>query len=97
LRRPPELPAQVTASSALQPLPNPAGNLPSQPGLKNETARIPILPGPSAAVIAQSKPGNAPTSAAIGAFDSIPRPFCWGLLGISALIFLIQIWNYALS
>jgi hypothetical protein len=30
-------------------------------------------------------------------FDSIPRSFCWALLGISALIFLIQIWNYALS
>jgi hypothetical protein len=30
-------------------------------------------------------------------FDSIPRSFYWGLLGLSALIFLIQIWNYALS
>jgi hypothetical protein len=33
----------------------------------------------------------------IDAFDFIPRWFCWGLLCISALIFLIQIWNYTLS
>jgi hypothetical protein len=37
------------------------------------------------------------TSKAIESFDSTPRWFCWGLLGLSALIFLIQIWNYALS
>jgi hypothetical protein len=30
-------------------------------------------------------------------FDSIPRPFCWALFGLAALIFLIQILNYVVS
>ena len=62
-----------------------------QTGPKKETARIPILLGrsPAAAIVA--------TSDAIDALDSMPGWFCWGLFGISALIFLIQIWDYALS
>jgi hypothetical protein len=73
-------------------------SVPIQPGPKNETARITILPGPPAAAgITQARPAVAPTSIASAASDSIPRWFCWGLLGISAFIFLIQIWNYALS
>jgi hypothetical protein len=45
--------------------------------------------------------GNAPaspitvvTSRPVHGFDLVPRSFCWGLLGISAFILLIQIWNY---
>jgi hypothetical protein len=30
-------------------------------------------------------------------FDAIPRSFWWGLFGMAALIFLIQIWNYVVS
>jgi hypothetical protein len=56
----------------------------------------PLITRPAAAIV-QPAPGIVATSNAIDAFDSIPRWFCWGLLGISALIFLIQIWNYALS
>jgi hypothetical protein len=80
--------------------PTPSENFTSvstQPGPKNETARITILGGRAPAAIAQPKPGTLPTSAAGDAFDSIPRWFCWGLLGVSALIFVIQFWNYALS
>ena len=70
----------------------------NRPHPKNETARIAILPKlPEPAHPPQTRPGIVATSTAIGTFDSIPRPFCWGLLGLSALIFLIQIWNYALS
>jgi hypothetical protein len=70
----------------------------NQPRPKNETARITISPKlPEAANHPQTRSGIVPTSIAIGAFDSTPRWFCWGLLGISAFIFLIQIWNYALS
>jgi hypothetical protein len=36
-------------------------------------------------------------SNASDAFEFIPGWFCWGLLGISTLVFLIQVWNYALS
>ena len=63
-------------------------------GPRKETAR---LPGLSAAAILRSAPIIAATSNGLDAFDSIPRWFCWSLLGLSALIFLIQIWNYALS
>ena len=28
--------------------------------------------------------------------DAIPKPLCWAVLGISAAIFIIQIWNYFL-
>jgi hypothetical protein len=63
-----------------------------------ETARIALQPGLSpAAAIVQPAPGVVATSDATDAFDSIPRGFCWGLLSISALIFLIEIWNYTLS
>jgi hypothetical protein len=28
------------------------------------------------------------------AAEAIPMPLCWALLGISAVILIIQIWNY---
>ena len=34
------------------------------------------------------------TSRPVHGLDLIPRSYCWGLLGISAFILLIQIWNY---
>ena len=70
------------------------------PAAHENFAGVSAQPGPttcSAAAIVQPAPVIVATSNAIDAFDSIPRPLCWGLLGISALIFLIQIWNYALS
>jgi hypothetical protein len=65
---------------------------------KKEMARIILLPArsPTAALV-QPTSTTVATSNAIDAFDSIPRWLCWGLLGISAFIFLTQIWNYALS
>jgi len=48
---------------------------------KNETARIAVLPRLTPAVVV----------------DLIPRPLCWTVFGISAVIFLIQIWNYVVS
>jgi hypothetical protein len=69
-----------------------------QPGPKNETARITVPPPRSTAgATSHTQPAIVPTSIVSDASDSIPRWFCWGLLGISAFIFLIQIWNYALS
>ncbi|HWM23586.1 MAG TPA: hypothetical protein VNP98_02085 [Chthoniobacterales bacterium] len=69
-----------------------------QPGPKKETARITILPKASPPpAIGQTAPALVATSIPVDPFDSIPRWFCWGLLGLSTLIFLIQIWNYALS
>lgn len=81
--------ASVPAASGSQP----AGSI--QAGPKNETARISILPGPAPAprpainLVAAARP--------LDPFDAVPRSFCWGLFGIAALIFLIQIWNYVVS
>jgi hypothetical protein len=60
----------------------------------NTTKTQPLLVHPTAGV------PNAPviiTSKPLGPPDVVPRPLCWALLGISALIFLIQIWNYVVS
>jgi hypothetical protein len=68
-----------------------------RPGPRKETARLKLLPELSAAATVPSASILAATSGGLDAFDSLPRWFCWSLLGLSALIFLIQIWNYALS
>ena len=112
-RRPPVVfPQSIVSSPLLQPLPKPPGRetpgaitpLPASEGEpapstdagpKNETAQISILPGPLPApklaldMVAAAKPFDA--------FDAVPKSFCWGLFGIAALIFLIQIWNYVVS
>jgi hypothetical protein len=44
-----------------------------------------------------TRPLAVVTVAAAGAidpFDSLPKSFCWGLFGISAITCLIQIWSY---
>ncbi len=78
--------ARIT--SFLKPVgpPRPAGNMTkTQPFIMRPAAVMPTSP----VVVA--------TSNAADAFDSTPRWLCWGLLGLSALIFFIQIWNYAVS
>jgi len=85
----------------------------SASGPKKETARISVSPQPAAAgappvniatteLALHSPVGGerAPviiTSKAVGRRDEISRPLCWVLFAISALIFLIQIWNYVVS
>ena len=67
---------------------------------KNETARISILPRPAtiAPAIKASQPAPVVASSEpVAPIDTIPRPLCWTMLGISAVIFLIQIWNYVVS
>jgi hypothetical protein len=94
----PEITRGIPPRRFLPPRSENFASVPIQPSPKGETARIAILPAGSAAgATAHTKPVIAPTTIATNASDSIPRWFCWGLLGISAFIFLIQIWNYALS
>jgi len=91
LRRPPTI-TPSSASPLLQPLPKP-------PGIGEQSAPVPPAETPMvhppaagiqpAPVIITSKP--------LVPLDAIPRPLCWAVLGISALIFLIQIWNYVVS
>jgi hypothetical protein len=94
-RRPPFTPPVSPASSPLlQPLPKTAHDesvtaAPSvSSGPKNDTARISFLPRPAPEVM---------TSRPVPPVDAIPRSLAWGLLGVSAVIFLIQIWNYVVS
>jgi len=82
-------PKKETARISVLPRPTPTAapaiNMTkTQPLLVHPTAGV-----PSAPVIITSKP--------LAPLDVIPRPLCWALLGISALIFLIQIWNYVVS
>jgi hypothetical protein len=79
------------ASPMLWPLPKPPRE---DHGPKQETARINILPGP----VESSSVGPAViTSQPPVPIETIPRALCWALVGISAVIFLIQIWNYVVS
>jgi hypothetical protein len=85
----------------LAPLP---GALSSSP--KNETARIariPDLPRKSLPTVQMKKtqpliamPHTAPRNASIAVAPAEKRamPLCWVLLGISAIILIIQIWTY---
>jgi hypothetical protein len=57
----------------------------------NMTKTQPLIMHPTGTTV---PPVIVATSKTSDPFDSIPRSFCWGLLGISAIIFLIQIWNY---
>ena len=79
------------------------------PVLKKETARIPLMPEPPArpAPAVQMKktqpliamPQITPQSASIAVAptkkgEGSAMPICWMLLGISAVILIIQIWTY---
>jgi hypothetical protein len=68
---------------------------------KKETARISVLPRPAPTIAPAINPTQpAPLvipSRRIAAIDAIPRSLCWAVLAVSALIFLIQIWNYVVS
>jgi len=61
----------------------------------NMTKTQPLLVHPPATGV-QAAPVII-TSKPLAPLDTIPRPLCWAVLGISALIFLIQIWNYVVS
>lgn len=72
-------------------LPRPAATGPSV----NMTKTQPLLVRPATTTM-QPAPVVV-TSRPLDPFELIPRKFCWTLLGISAVIFLIQIWNYVVS
>ena len=113
LPKPPGPDSSAESGAAITPLPTASEPRPAasiHPGPKQETARISILPRPAPAAkpainmpTTQPIPGGvqpAPvivTSKPLDPFEALPRSFCWGLFGIAALIFLIQIWNYVVS
>jgi hypothetical protein len=81
--------ASPPSSPLFQPLPKPAG------GETDPGAAIGPFP-PGGDVIAAVAP-RVITSRPVAPVDAIPRSLAWGLLGVSAVIFLIQIWNYVVS
>jgi hypothetical protein len=58
----------------------------------NMTKTQPLIMRPAGT--APASPITVVTSRPVHGLDLIPRSYCWGLLGISAFILLIQIWNY---
>jgi len=79
--------ARITVLPKPVALPKPAVNM---------TKTQPLIMRPTP-VVQTSPVLLAAPSKSTDPFDSIPRALCWALLGLSALIFLIQIWNYAVS
>jgi hypothetical protein len=82
-------PGPATARTGVLPRPAPAAapainTTKTQPLLIHPAGTIPAAP-----VVITSKP--------VAPLDAIPRSLAWGLLAISAVIFLIQIWNYVVS
>src|SRR4051812_7984792 len=64
-----------------------------------KTQPLSTMPEP-AAPISQIKVASAapivPTPVVVdtSAGEGIPMPLCWGLLGVSAIVLIVQIWNY---
>jgi hypothetical protein len=86
------------ASHDIAQIPLPPRSAAIPPRRSSPTITLPSLDAAQPSPVTVAHPATVlATSKAPEPFDSTPRWFCWGLLGISALIFLIQIWNYALS
>jgi hypothetical protein len=82
-------PKQETARISVLPRPAPVAapaiNMTkTQPLLIHPTGAVPVAP-----VVITSRP--------VAPVDAIPRSLAWSLLAVSAVIFLIQIWNYVVS
>jgi hypothetical protein len=61
----------------------------TQPLIMAPEAKAPVAP----VTLAPSLPVVSPAVDASG-IDAIPRPLVWAVFGVSAVTFLIQIWNY---
>ena len=105
----PRPPTSTTEPAAITGGPATPMSAPSPAAPKKETARISVLPDPPSRPAVQMKktqplidvpaaerPASpvtvAPETRTVAA--EIPRPLCWALLGVSAAILIIQIWNY---
>jgi len=58
-----------------------------------ETSRISVLPTPAKAsaripALVRNTVGNR------AVIDGVPKPLCWTLVGVSAGVLLVEIWNY---
>ena len=59
--------------------------------VKLSNVQPPIAPPAS---IIRTAPGTVANPPPPALLDAVPTQFCWALLGVSALLLLIQIWIY---
>jgi hypothetical protein len=68
-------------------------DLPAKPAPAVQMKKTqPLITMPEAAP--QSTPLTVATTGTGAMVDPIPMPLCWTLLGASAVILIVQIWNY---
>jgi hypothetical protein len=75
---------------------------PAKPGVQMKKTQplidlpVPEMPTISVTVAPQGSPSPEPMPrpSLMQTVDEIPMPLCWTLLGVSAVILLIQIWSY---
>jgi hypothetical protein len=88
----PPQPPPVPLNAAVMPAPD----LPSS-GLIKETVRIPlptVQTKKTQPLVAMPKVAPQSAAIAVAAVERNPMPLLWLLLGVSALILIIQIWTY---
>jgi hypothetical protein len=86
-------PKKETARISIVP-DRPAPSAPAKMAKTQPLVMAPEAKAPSAPVtVAPSLPA-VPRAADPTGIDAIPRPLVWTVFGISAVTFLIQIWNY---
>ena len=106
----PEVFSSPSASPAFSADPLPVAQAPVPGGFssspKKETARIPRMPDPPSKplptvqmkktqpLIAMPHAAPQPASIAMAPAEKSVMPLCWVLLGVSAMILIIQIWTY---
>ncbi len=69
----------------------------SETPMKSTVKLTPIAPAPlpsNAGGVRTTAPAKVANPGSAGLFASVPTRLCWALLGISALILLIQLWIY---
>jgi hypothetical protein len=108
LRQPPDgLPLRAEPSSATE-IPDLVATVPGAPSSspKKETARIPRVPDPlskpvpsvqmkkTQPLVAMPHAASQKASIAVAAAEKSAMPLYWVLLGVSAIILIIQIWTY---
>ena len=87
---PPKAPAaSPPLSASVRPL-----SVSAAPGLKEETVRIPLMPDPPSSSQKKTQPSIAVPQVARQTAEKSSMLLYWMLLGVSALILIIQIWTY---
>jgi hypothetical protein len=73
-------------------------DLPPKPAVQMKKTQplidLPAMQGPVSTVTLTPAPEPAPKPQPQLGIDQIPIPLCWTLLGASAAILILQIWNY---